>query len=280
MTRLSSCPNCWRQVLVPPSAARQSRVRCPLCAAEFELLVLQEAAVPELILLESAAEAEHALAEAPATADDSALTPSSDVLGAYRGGLAWGGEAREIEPPAEPSWKGEAPSEPYAPLSAPRDPWQSETPDAAIDRTDDDPETAESPPEVGSTEDSTSEEFAPRGEDGSAGASPSQETPSQETPTDDTPTDESPSDETPFNFYASPKTHDDGVPVEVAARQGKRREANMAVELVKVVAGGFVGLVIAYGVLLMFFKTDPLDLADSLPRWMVPAALESDENNP
>jgi hypothetical protein len=275
MTRLSSCPNCWRQVLVPPSAARRSRVRCPLCAAEFELLVLQEAAVPELILLESA-EAEHALAEAPATAGDSALTPSSDVLGAYRGGRVWRGEAREIEAPAEPRiWEGEAPTEPYAALSPLLDPWQTETPDAAIDRGDDDSDTAESPPEVGATEAPASEEFALRGENGSAGALPSQEAPSQETLSDETP-----SDETPFNFYASPKTHDDGVPVEVAARQGKRREANMAVELVKVVAGGFVGLVIAYGVLLVFFKTDPLDLADSLPRWMVPAALEPDENSP
>jgi len=271
MTRLSSCPNCWRQVLVPPGAARRSRVRCPLCAAEFELQVLQEADLPELVLMDGA-QAEHALAEEPAPADESGSRSSSDVLGVYRGGAGWGNEAREGEAPAERRiwegearedeasagpriWESEAPPEPYAPLSAADDAWRTEIPPEAMDGAEQ--AVAEAAPEGGLAEGSDTGGMASSREDGSAGASPSQE---------------------PFNFYASPKTHDEGVPVEVAARQGKGREANMAIEMAKVVAGGFVGLVIAYGVLLVFFKRDPLNLADSLPRWMVPASMESDEN--
>jgi hypothetical protein len=237
---------------------------------------LQEADLPELVLMDGA-EAEHALAEEPAPADESSSRSSSDVLGIYCGGAGGGTEAREGEARESEAREGEVPPEPYAPLSAADDAWRTEIPPDAMDVADQ--ALAEAAPEGGLAEGSDTGVMASGMEGGSAGASPSQESPSQESSSPVATSREEALEDAPFNFYASPTTHDEGVPVEVAARQGKRREANMAIEMVKVVAGGFVGLVIAYIVLLVFFKIDPLQLADSLPRWMVPASMETDENS-
>lgn len=262
MPRLSSCPNCWRQVLVPPDAVRAVRVRCPLCQAEFDLRVIQEAALPELILLDGAQpDVEHALGEEsslPGASEGTGSRPSSHVLDDYRsGGADWD--------PAEQGRLGYAvlseSSIGVAELPAPAD--EAATAGAAIDELAA-AEAGDLPPR--------DDAQPPPDETWAATAGSLSDAPSADSGADSTSAE--------FNFYASPAAHDDTASVEIAARPGKRREVNMAVELVKVVAGGFVGLVIAYEVLLFFFHRDPLDLAGRLPRWMVPASLESSEESP
>lgn len=57
----------------------------------------------------------------------------------------------------------------------------------------------------------------------------------------------------------------------VAKPSKKRKDANMAVEMLKAMIGGALGLLITYLALLWFMQDfDPLRIGPKLPRWMVP----------
>ena len=55
----------------------------------------------------------------------------------------------------------------------------------------------------------------------------------------------------------------------------RRRKRNPAVELVKMVLGGIVGLAIGYGILLWGFRVDPFNLARYLPAAVVPESVKT-----
>ena len=55
MSIISKCPRCRQQVTVPDRLDPQSRVRCPLCDAEYPLSEAMAEAPPALILVDAPA---------------------------------------------------------------------------------------------------------------------------------------------------------------------------------------------------------------------------------
>ena len=53
----SACPKCQKQVAIPDGAEPESRVRCPLCDAEYALSEALALAPPALILIDAEADA-------------------------------------------------------------------------------------------------------------------------------------------------------------------------------------------------------------------------------
>jgi hypothetical protein len=272
MARISSCPGCCRQVSVPDAAGRADRVRCPLCAAEFPLTVIVEAALPELILLEVEEPAQPATAESTTGSSD-IFSSASSVFGGPAGApvpaaatqeeptegaivLRAGGPDTETALPGEPitgvgeaTVEGLAPTaEPAADSALPAVPFSESPLTESAD--------AESPVHEGAlTAVADHAEALPivssPGENGSVGEAPSIDA----------------------GLAAADAAEVDSVGIQ--ARPHMRRPApNMVVELFKVVLGGFLGLAVGYFVLLWVFKNDVLGLAESLPSWMVPAEIQ------
>lgn len=59
-----------------------------------------------------------------------------------------------------------------------------------------------------------------------------------------------------------------------ATPRKKRKEPNMALEMVKAIFGGAIGLTVAYMILLWGCSRDPLQLGRKLPSWMVPTKMQ------
>lgn len=103
-----ACPHCEGQVTLPPGARPASRVKCPLCEAEYALSEVYDKLPPMLVLLDAPVEAAveaHAAAGGVshgATAFDSLFMPSGEANG--EGELRLAGDE-------EPAFDFGAPSE-------------------------------------------------------------------------------------------------------------------------------------------------------------------------
>jgi LSD1 subclass zinc finger protein len=232
MPSISSCPYCREQLAVPAGAPEDADVRCPLCQAEFTLGEVQDIALPELILVSTTREAVIAATWARSeVGNDSSMEDGASASTASEGASSGAAEAIDAD---RIELGNEQPAEGASTID---DVALAVVSQVGLMK------ASEPKPNEGQAKSTTA---------GEAGHS---------------------YDAASFNFGQSPTESFDA---EVAAAfesrpRPKRKSPNMALELAKVIGGGFLGLVLAYQILLCAGR-DPLDIARSWPGF-VPASM-------
>jgi LSD1 subclass zinc finger protein len=261
MPTISTCPYCREQLAVPPGAAADADVRCPLCQAEFALQDVLDIALPELIVVTTprselvAAAVGAALATA---ASDSVFDDSHENTAAAQ--AASNGAANDPDlSAAEDAAVSEGMPDPHHDVAA--------TADDKIDLSLGEPAKPAADGAKPSEEDagkSSIDDIAIAALSAAPPADPSAESVIRKLG-------QAPSDEFhagQFDF-GQERPAAAGFDAEVAAAiesrpRPKKKAPNMALELVKVIVGGFVGLLVAYQILLCAGR-DPLQIAKSWP---------------